>query len=174
MIKHDPDEIKSPPCLKKIFSRNFQKPLDKHAEWCYNGGTRNTESVREQQKGIKKMTLFDLKNVLDFTFDLEDTEVCGEFYIELDEINEEYARQIEVVKIGRDVVTCKLTDFLRRMAKFHPTKIVEYLNDNYYDGDQKDYLLKQLTKRLKEDIADDGGEAVYHFITNDMYDFLTQ
>lgn len=123
------------------------------------------------------MTLNDLKNVIDFTFDLEDDEVCGRFYIELDEINPEYLG-IEVVKIGTDYVTCKLTDFLRRLASFHPTKITEYLNDSYYDGDQKDYLLKQLTKRKlgsnKGDITDDGGEAVYHFITNDMYDFLTQ
>lgn len=121
------------------------------------------------------MTLLDLKNVIDYTFDIEDDEVCGEIYVELDEIKEEYARQIEVVKIGRDVVTCKLTHFLRRFVNFYPTKFIEYINENYYDGEQKDYLLKQLTKRKKgEDITDDGGEAVYQFIANDMYDFLTQ
>ncbi len=126
------------------------------------------------------MTLYDLKNVIDFTFDLEDTEVCGRFYIEIDEINEEYAKQIEVVKIGTDTVTCKLSRFMQRLATFHPTLITDYLNDNYYDGEQKDYLVSQLTRRpnhltqFKGDITDDGGEAVYHFITNDMYDFLTQ
>lgn len=55
MIKHASLKIKSPPCLKKIFSRNFQKPLDKHAEWCYNGGTRNTESVAKYNLKRGKM-----------------------------------------------------------------------------------------------------------------------
>lgn len=125
------------------------------------------------------MTLYDLKNIIDFTFDLEDDEIDAGFYIELDEINEKHLG-IEVVKIGRDFVTCKLTDYLRRKAIFHPNEITDYLNDNYYDGEQKDYLIEQLTKRpipakhIKADITDDGGEAVYHFITNDMYDFLTQ
>ena len=126
------------------------------------------------------MTLYDLKNVIDFTFDIEDDEVCGRFYIEMDEINDNYAAQIEVVKIGTDVITCKLSRFLQRLAIFHGHEITDYLNDNYYDGEQKDYLTKQLTRRpshtnqFKADITDDGGEAVYHFITNDMYDFLTQ
>lgn len=123
------------------------------------------------------LTLSDLKNVIAFTFDIADDEIDGSFYIELDEINEEYLG-IEVVKIDRDLIICKLTDFLRRLATFHPNLIENYLNDNYYDGKQKDCLIKQLTKRKcgsnKGDITDDGGEAVYHFITNDMYDFLTQ
>lgn len=124
------------------------------------------------------MTLNDLKNVINFTFDLEDDEVCGRFYIELDEINEKYLG-IEVVRIDRDSITCKLTDFLRRLAIFHGNEITDYLNDNYYDGEQKDYLLKQLTKRKisstnQGDITDDGGEAVSHFIESDMYYFLTQ
>ena len=125
------------------------------------------------------MTLYDLKNVIDFTFDIADNEVDGSFYIELDEINEEYLG-IEVVRIERELVVCKLTDFLRRLAKFHPSVITDYLNDNYSDGAQKDYLVSQLTRRpsptnqFKADITDDGGEAVYHFIENDMYDFLTQ
>lgn len=121
------------------------------------------------------MTLEDLRNVIDFTFDIADDEIDASFYIELDEIPEEHARNIEVVRIDKDLVVCKLTHFLRRKANFCPTKIIEYINENYYDGEQKDYLLKQLTKRKKgEDITDDGGEAVYHFITNDMYDYLTQ
>lgn len=126
------------------------------------------------------MTLYDLKNVIDFTFDIEDDEVCGRFYIEMEEINEDYAAQIDVVKIGTDVITCKLSRFLQRLANFHPSKITNYLEDNYYDGDQKDYLVRQLTRRpsqtnkFKADVTDDGGEAVAHFIEYDMYHFLTQ
>jgi hypothetical protein len=121
------------------------------------------------------MTLYDLKNVIQFTFDIADDEIDASFYIELDEIPEERARNIEVVRIDRDLVVCKLTNFLRRKANFYPTEIANYIADNYYDGLQKEYLTRQLTKRKKgEDITDDGGEAVYHFITNDMYDFLTR
>lgn len=125
------------------------------------------------------MTLNDLKNVIDFTFDIADDEIDASFYIELDEINEEFLG-IEVVRIDRDLVVCKLTDFLRRLARFHPDTISKYIEDNYYDGEQKTYLIEQLTKRpshtnqFKADITDDGGEAIYHFIENDMYDFLTQ
>lgn len=126
------------------------------------------------------MTLNDLRNVIDFTFDIADDEIDASFYIELDEIPEDVAGNIEVVRISRDLVVCKLTDFLRRRAKFNPSLITEYINENYYDGEQKDWLLSQLTRRpaptnqFKADITDDGGEAVYHFIENDMYDFLTQ
>lgn len=126
------------------------------------------------------MTLAELKNVINFTFDLADDEVDASFYIELDEINEKYAGEIEVVRIDRDFVVCNLSGFLQRLANFHPSVISDYINESYYDGEQKDYLLKQLTRRpshlnsFKAGITDDGGEAVYHFITNDMYDFLTQ
>lgn len=120
------------------------------------------------------MTLIDLKDVIDYTFDIADDEIDATLYIELDEIKEEYLRNIEVVKIGRDYVTCRLTNFLRRFANFHPTKMKEYIDEAYYDCEQKDYLTAQLTKHHKgEDITDDGGEAVYHFIKNDLYDFLT-
>lgn len=120
------------------------------------------------------MTLKDLKGVIDYTFDIADDEIDATFYIELDEIKEEYLNNIEVVKIDREYVTCRLTNFLRRMANFHPTKMKEYIDGAYYDGKQKDYLTAQLTKHRKgEDITDDGGEAVYHFINNDLYDFLT-
>jgi hypothetical protein len=124
------------------------------------------------------MTLNDLKGIIGFTFDLTDNEIDARFYIELDEIKNKRALDIEVVKIERDVVTCKLTDFLRRVATFAPSDIVSYLSDNYNDGEQKDYLIKQLTKRKcgsnKGDVTDDGGDAVWHFINYDMYDFITK
>ena len=126
------------------------------------------------------MTLEDLRNVISFTFDIADDIVDASFYIELDEIPPEEASQIEVVRIDNDLVVCKLTDYLQRLANFHPSRITEYLEDNYYEGEQLDYLKKQLMRRpshtnqFKAGITDDGGEAVYHFITNDMYDFLTQ
>lgn len=126
------------------------------------------------------LTLNDLRNVISFTFDIADDIVDASFYIELDEIPEDIANEIEVVRIDNDLVVCKLTAYLQRLANFHPSRITEYLEDNYYEGEQLDYLKKQLTRRpshtnqFKASITDDGGEAVYHFITNDMYDYLTQ
>ena len=126
------------------------------------------------------LTLNDLRNVISFTFDIADDIVDASFYIELDEIPEDIANEIEVVRIDNDLVVCKLTAFLQRLANFHPSRIIEYLEDRYYEDDQLDYLKKQLTRRashtnqFKASITDDGGEAVYHFITNDMYDYLTQ
>ncbi len=114
------------------------------------------------------MKLNQLNNIINFSFDLTDNEVDGSFYIELDEVNPKYAKQIEVVKISKGFVCCKFTDFIRH----HKTAIKKYLNDYYIDCDTKTYLINQLCK--SEDILDDGGEAVYHFIENDFYDFLTQ
>ena len=124
------------------------------------------------------MTLYDLRGVIDFTFDIADDEVDASFYIELDEIKERHLRNIEVIRIDRDLVVCKLTDYLRRSA-YLSGLLRKYINSAYYDGETKDCLLNQLCtskKRLNkdEDITDDGGEAVYHFIAHDMYDFLTQ
>lgn len=126
------------------------------------------------------MTLEDLRNVISFTFDIADDIVDASFYIELDEIPPEKASQIEVVRIDTDLVVCKLTNYLQRLANFHPNVIAKYLDDSYYEGEQLDYLKKQLTRnpchtnQFKGGITDDGGEAVYHFITTDMYDFLTR
>lgn len=126
------------------------------------------------------MTLEDLRNVISFTFDIADDIVDASFYIELDEIPPEKASQIEVVRIDADLVVCKLTNYLQRLANFHPSRITEYLEDNYYEGELRDRLIKQLTRRRSAadnytaSIIDDGGEAVYHFINQDMYDFLTR
>lgn len=126
------------------------------------------------------MTLADLKNIVDFTFDLEDDEVAASFYVELDEIPDEVARNIEVVRISRDVVVCKLTNYIRRFANFHPTKIREFLNSELYEGKTLDHLNAQICEKWQrvkrvagEDITDDGGEAVAYFVEHLMYDFLT-
>lgn len=123
------------------------------------------------------MKLFELIGIIDFEFDIADDEIDASFYIGLDEIRRDYSKEIEVVRIDRELIVCKLTDFLRRKAQFHPNQIKKYLEDSYYEGEQRTYLIEQLTKRQSPetpdaDITDDGGEAVYHFIEHDMYDFL--
>lgn len=113
------------------------------------------------------MKLNDLYGVIAFTFDLADNEVDGTFYIELEEINPKYASQIEVVSIQKNLVVCKLTDFIRN----NQTSIRNYIIRNYYPGEIRTHLLNTLVK--SNDITNDDGDAVYHFLTNDMYDFLT-
>lgn len=112
------------------------------------------------------MTLYDLKGVIDFTFDIADDEIDASFHIELDEIRKDYAKEIEVSRIGNESVTCKLTDFLRK----HRKEVAKYLIDNYW-GAVLDWLKKILVET--EDITYEGGEAVFHFIKHDMYYFLT-
>lgn len=112
------------------------------------------------------MKLYDLNGIINFDFDIADNEIDASFYIELAEINPKYAKQIEVIKIDNNLIICKLTDFLRN----HKTAIKKYLSNNYFQGEQLSCLLGILTA---DDITADGGEAVYHFINYDLYDFLT-
>ena len=123
---------------------------------------------KKHESEIKRMKLSDLKNVIEFTFDLQDDEVCGRIHIDLDEINEKYARQIEVVKIDSNYVTCKLTDFLRH----HKTAVSKYIRKNYNVCAKRKFLENALVD--SDNITEDGGEAVYYFIISELYDFLSQ
>ena len=97
-----------------------------------------------------------------------DKTVDGGFYLELSEINDQTAQLIEVVKIGADYITCNFTNFIKQ----HKSKIKKYLLDNFYDGELRTYLINQLCNT--EHITDDGGEAVYYFLENDMMHLLMQ
>ena len=120
------------------------------------------------------MTLLDLKGIIDYNFDIADDEIDTSLYFELDEISDKYLGQIEVVKITHDYVVCRLTNFIRRFANFHPSAMRKYLESAYDDEAGKEYMIEQLTKQHKgEDITRDGGDAVYCFIKEDLYDFLT-
>ena len=127
------------------------------------------------------MTLYDLKNIIDYSVDIVDNEITATCHIgNLLDIHDRYAQQIDVVKIDHDTITCKLTKFLRIMANYHPTEITDYINQYYPEGYLKEHLLKQLTKRPYKhiansgDVADDGGDAVYQFITYDLTDLITR
>lgn len=118
------------------------------------------------------MTLKDLKDIdFDLCIDFADDEIDATIYFELADIDDEIASQIVVTGIDKYYVTCKFTNYLRQIAEAHPEQIVNYLNDAYDDGDTKDYLIQQLTKR-EGDITDDTGEGVYYFIVHDLEDFL--
>ena len=114
------------------------------------------------------MKLKELKNIIKFSFDFADDEIDAVFYVELEAINEKYLKQIEVVLINQNYIVCKFTDFIRR----HKTAIKKYLIKNYHDEEALDYLINHLI--IADDITEDGGEAVWHFLEYDIADFLTQ
>lgn len=114
------------------------------------------------------MKLSELKKVIKYKFDFADKEIDGTFYIELDQIKEKYLNQIEVTGISQEYVTCDFVNFLNS----HKAEVKEYIVDNYYNSEFKSYLIKQLCE--SDDIIDDGGEAVYHFIKEDMDYFLRE
>ena len=72
------------------------------------------------------MKLYELDNIISFNFDFADDEVDASFYAEPNEINPKYAKQIEVVKITKQYIICKFTDFIRH----NKTEIKKYLKIN--------------------------------------------
>lgn len=112
------------------------------------------------------MKLYDLKNILKFTVDFADNEVCGSVYFEIEEVCDKYAKQIEVVEINENCIVCKFTDFLRN----HKTALNKYICDNMED-EYIAYYQNQLIC-YEKDITEDGGEAVYSFIKNELEYFL--
>ena len=125
------------------------------------------------------MTLKDLKDInFDLSVDFTDDEIDVVTYFELNDISDEVASEIVVTGINKYYVVCKFTNYLRRLAFFHPTEIKNYINSRYEDCETREYLITQLTKRKLGsncgDITDDHGEAVYHFIKCDLEEFLTR
>lgn len=124
------------------------------------------------------MTISDLKGVIDFEFDFADNEIDATFYVDINDIRDEYARGIEVVRIDRDVVVCRFTEFLRRRA-YLSGALRKYINGAYYDDDptkvglQKQLLMTTWERANGGDITDDGGEAIAYFLEYDIGEFLT-
>lgn len=116
----------------------------------------------------KEITLADVGALLDCGMDIYDDEIDAGFYLEPEEMTTGLARLLNVKRIGRDHIVCSVTDLLRH----HAQSVRRYLLNNYYEGKQLDYLLEILT--TGDDITRDGGEAVYHFIENDICDFFAE
>ncbi len=112
------------------------------------------------------MTLYDLRNILSDEFDFSDHTVCGSFYADIKDIRTSHAKKIVVESISSELVCCRFTEFLES----NRSAVKRYLEANYEDGDELDYLRATLCDA--EDINEDGGEAVYRFIENDIADFL--
>ena len=112
------------------------------------------------------MKISDLTPIIDFTFDFADNDIDCTFYCDIHSILPKYAKQIEVIKINEDYVTCNFTKFIAK----HRTAIKKYLYDNYYISDTLTWLINELY--IPNTITD--SEALYHFINYDLSDFLTK
>jgi hypothetical protein len=115
----------------------------------------------------KPLTLLDLKNKINFTFDVYDDEISASLYFELDEVPDNILNRIEVVSIGTEQIVCRLTEFIREETQKYPNRLANYLTE--CNNDQV-YLSQFFDE---DDIANDGGEALYLFIEYDLYDYLT-
>jgi len=111
------------------------------------------------------MTLYDLQKVIQYDTDICDDEVDARVYIDIKSMHKDIAKEIEIVSIYHDVIIVKISDYLRK----HRKSTNAYLEEYYYEGEQKDTLLKYLVKY--PDILSDGGYAVAHFIINDLNDY---
>ena len=115
----------------------------------------------------KFLSLLDLKNKINFTFDIYDDEIDASLYFELNEVPNTVLSRIEVVTIGTGSVVCRLTNFISEEIRVYPKRLYNYLgecnNEEIYKAQFFD----------ADDIANDGGEALYSFIEYDLYDYLT-
>lgn len=114
------------------------------------------------------MKLESLKNVLKLEFDFLDNEVCGSFYCELEAIKPKWARKLDVISITEKYVTCNFVELLRT----NTNAVRNYIETEYNECDAKSWLLSQLCEA--ENILDDGGDAIYYFMQEDLAEFLTK
>lgn len=75
------------------------------------------------------MKLVDLKGIITYSFDFADNEIDASFYTELNDIKEEYAKEIEVVEISRNYIICKFKEFILT----HKEIIRDYIYNNYFE-----------------------------------------
>lgn len=110
------------------------------------------------------MVIADLTNILTFSFDFADDKIDASFYIEINEINPTYAKQIKVTQINKNYIVCDFTTFILN----HKTAIKNYIYKNYY-------LLwaSQLYKGIYEnDNPHDQAEWLYKLISEDLDNIL--
>lgn len=91
----------------------------------------------------------------------------GDIVIEKTLRCEVYGATLEAITQAAD----QLKTALNQESILIETAIAKYIRNNYYLGDTRTFLENTLV--VNDNITEDGGEAVYYFITNDLYDFLT-
>lgn len=112
------------------------------------------------------MKLNELRNILNMSFDFADNELDASFYCELEEISEELAKKIEVVKITKGFVICDFKSFILH----HKTKIISYLKNSYSSSYWKNYANGIFNNSNKYEAE----EWIASFIEQDLASFLTE
>ena len=74
------------------------------------------------------MKLNKLTNIINYSFDFADNDIDATFYLEIEDILPEYAKQIEVKQINNNYIICDFSKFIRT----HKTIFKNYIYDNYH------------------------------------------
>lgn len=117
------------------------------------------------------MKLIELKGIISYSFDFADNEIDASFYAELNDIKDEYAKEIDVVNISRNYIICNFKDFIIK----HKDDVRNYIYNNYNtpwasqryagiyesasEGEQADWLWSFINEDLGELLENGIGEA---------------
>ena len=106
------------------------------------------------------MKLSDLQSILKFDTDLADNEIDATFYTEIDDILPKYAKNIDVLAISKNYITCDFYNFIFN----HKEEITKYIKAVYHE----EYIDSTINGIFKDQDA----ECIAYFIEYDMDDFL--
>lgn len=73
------------------------------------------------------MKLVDLKGIVSYSFDFADNEIDASFYAELNDVKDEYAKEIEVINISHNYIICDFKNFILK----HKDDVRNYIYNNY-------------------------------------------
>ena len=110
------------------------------------------------------MKISDLTNIIKFSFDFADDQIDASFYIEIEEINPKYAKQIDVKQINKNYIVCDFTTFILN----HKTAVKNYIYKTYYLP-----WASQFYKGIYEnENPHDQAEWLYKLISEDLDNIL--
>lgn len=106
------------------------------------------------------MKLSDLKSILQFDTDFADNEIDATFYTEIDDILPKYAKQLNVLSISTNHITCDFYNFIFN----HKDEITKYIKTVYHE--------RYIDSKIAGIFEDQDAEDIAYFIEHDMDDFL--
>ena len=106
------------------------------------------------------MKLSDLQSILKFDTDLADNEIDATFYTEIDDILPKYAKNIDVLAISKNHITCDFYNFIFN----HKEEITKYIKAVYHE--------EYIDSTINDIFKDQDAECIAYFIEYDMDDFL--
>ena len=106
------------------------------------------------------MKLSDLKSIIQFDTDFADNEIDATFYTEIDDILPKYAKNIDVLAISTNYITCDFTNFIKKNKE----EIKKYIKAVYHE--------EYIDSTINDIFKDQDAECIAYFIEHDMDDFL--